>query len=224
MTSNGHVRESWGDVVAEYGVRETLVADRSEFQDLRIVDTDRFGRMLVLDGFVQTTERDEFAYHEMMTHPALLACGDPRRVLVIGGGDGGILREVLRHPSVERAVLVEIDASVIDLSRRYLPMICRDSFDDPRVEIILADGAEYLGDGDERFDAIIVDSPDPIGPAQTLFTEGFYRDAAGRLTDRGVMTRQTGSTYMQPDEQADCLRRARGAFRHPYLYVFTVPT
>jgi spermidine synthase len=217
-------REDWPGVRVQYSLADTLADSRTPFQNMQIVQTRHYGRMLLLDGMVQTTEKDEFVYHEMMSHVPLLAHPCPRSVLIIGGGDGGILREVLRHPTVERAVLVEIDRRVIDFSREYLPMICRDSFDDPRAEIVITDGAAFCRESDETFDVIIVDSSDPIGPATTLFTEEFYRALAGRLSNPGIMTRQAGSTFMQPEELTRQHELAAPAFEYASAYAFNVPT
>jgi spermidine synthase len=224
-TQQTWMQEAWPNgVVTRYEVTDALHDEQTPFQDMQIVDTEPYGRMLVLDGFVQTTERDEFIYHEMMAHVPLLAHPEPKNVLVIGGGDGGILREVLRHDAVQRAVMVEIDQRVIDFSRRMLPSICAEAFDDPRCQLVIDDGAEFVARTDQRFDVIIVDSPDPVGPAEVLFSETFYRNLARCLADGGVMVRQTGSTFMQPDELPQAVRLARPLFEHVSAYTFAVPT
>ena len=139
-----------------------------------IRDSPCFGRVLALDGVVQTTEADEFIYHEMMAHVPLLAHGQATEVLIIGGGDGGMLREVVRHPNVKRVVQVEIDQAVIEMSERFLPQHSRGAFQDPRVEIVIADGLQFVQETALRFDVIISDSTDPVGPGEALFTKGFY--------------------------------------------------
>lgn len=212
------------DLKTEYLVDEVLFEMATEFQSLRIVQSRRFGRMLLLDDVVQTTEKDEFAYHEMMTHVPMVVHPEPKNVLIIGGGDGGILREVLRHPSVKRAVMVEIDQAVIDLSKKYLPTISAGAFDDPRAEVVIADGAEYIQTASQKFDVVIVDSPDPIGPAKVLFTQAFYAGIRGLLADQGVMVRQTGSTIMQPDEQKEAYQVLSGIYPINRPYYFSVPT
>jgi len=173
---------------------------------------------------VQLTEADEFVYHEMMAHPALMAQPEPKRVLIIGGGDGGVLREVLRHPSVERAVLCEIDQSVIDLSRQHLDFIARGAFDDPRAEIVIADGTKFVAETDERFDAILVDSTDPIGPAVALFTREFYANCKRALTDGGVLIAQSGLPFLQGDELRDVQASFRALFADVAAYLMTTPT
>ena len=159
-----------------FEVSKVLFSEKTEFQDMVIFENPKFGRVLVLDGVIQTTEKDEFIYHEMMVHTPLLANGAAKRVLIIGGGDGGCLREALRHPGVEKVTMVEIDPTVVDLSREYLPMHSDGAFDDPRTDLVIADGLKYVAESAEKFDVIIVDSTDPIGPGEVLFTDAFYRD------------------------------------------------
>ncbi|MCS7002157.1 MAG: polyamine aminopropyltransferase, partial [Dehalococcoidia bacterium] len=206
--------------VQGYRIVRELVADRSAFQSIRIVDTELLGVTLVLDNCLQTSVNDEFAYHEMLVHPALAACGrPPKRVLIIGGGDGGTLRRVLEHPSVRRAVMVEIDQKVVELSRRYLPSVSGSAFDDPRAELIIGDGIAYLRDTAEQFDAIIIDSTDPVGPAAALFETPFYRDVARALRPGGMMATQTGSPLVMGAEMGTTNRRLKSVFPivRPYL-------
>jgi len=160
----------------------------------------------------------------MMTHVPLCSHPAPRRVLIIGGGDGGILREVLRHPDVEEAVMVEIDGRVIDFCRKYLPTISNGAFDDPRAAIVIDDGAKYVKGSHDPFDVCIVDSPDPIGPARVLFQKDFYGNIARLLTDQGIFVRQTGSTFVQPAEQKETLQILREIYPFNALYVYAVPT
>lgn len=201
-----------------------LASDKSAFQAIDIYDNPSFGRLLMLDGRVQTTERDEFIYHEMLVHVPLLLVPSPRRVLVIGGGDGGTLRRVLEHPSVEHAVMVEIDERVTQVCREWLPSIAGDAFEDARAQVLFVDGIAYVRDGTGQFDAIIIDSSDPVGPSEGLFTEAFYRDAARRLCPGGVVAAQAGSPYFQRGE----LQRAYAAMRAVFPVVRThtanVPT
>lgn len=205
-------------------VRRTLLARRTPFQTMQIVETDAYGRALVLDGVLQTTEGDEFIYHEMMTHVPLMVHPRPRRVLVIGGGDGGIAREALRHPSVEQVMLVEIDPQVIAACRRHLPTIGGGAFRDRRLRVIVEDGARYVRTTADRFDVAIVDSPDPVGPATVLFVTAFYRNVARILRRPGILVRQTGSTFLQPQEIGEAFRRLRRVFRVVTPYVAAIPT
>ena len=173
-------------------VRRTLYRGRSAFQQIQILDTYEYGRALILDGVVQTTEGDEHVYHEMLTHLPMLTHPNPKRVLIIGAGDGGILREVLKHP-VETVTLVEIDAAVIRLYKKYLRKICGECFEDARARVLVDDGAKFLKTTSETFDVILVDSPDPIGPGKVLFGRAFYEDAAARLTPQGIVARDRKS-------------------------------
>ncbi len=185
-----------------YKVSDVLHHSQSEFQEVDVVETVALGRMLLLDGMVMTSERDEFIYHEMIAHIPMLAHPNPKTVLVIGGGDGGTIREVLKHPAVERAVLCEIDGEVIEVCKKYLPSIAG-KLDDPRVEIEVRDGAAYIAEHPNTFDVILIDSTDPIGPGEKLFTEAFYRNTLAALTENGIMACQSESPVAVPQE---CLR------------------
>ncbi len=211
------------NVRQSFAIEQVLYQGRSDFQDVTVFKTKDFGRMLVLDGVVQTTERDEFVYHEMLTHLPLFAHGGVRRVLIIGGGDGGILEEVLKHP-VERVVMVEIDAKVIEVSREWLPTICGRAFEDPRAEVVVADGAEFVAETTERFDLIIVDSSDPIGPAEILFAVPFYENCRRCLNPGGAMVVQSGVPFLQGEEAANTYRRLAQVYPHAGFYVAPVPT
>ncbi|MBI4226970.1 MAG: polyamine aminopropyltransferase [Candidatus Omnitrophica bacterium] len=220
----------WFAETLHRGVRQTLAVRRpiatvtTDFQRMQILETEAYGRALVLDGVVQTTERDEHIYHEMMTHVPLFAHPAPRRVLIIGGGDGGIAREVLRHRTVEAVTMVEIDPGVIDACQRHLPRICGGAFDDPRLRVIVDDGAKFVRTTADRFDVAIVDSPDPIGPATVLFAMDFYRNLSRVLRRPGLMVRQAGSLFLQPDESVEAARRLRRAFAIVAPYVAAIPT
>jgi spermidine synthase len=205
-------------------VRE-LARVRSDYQDILIFESASHGRVLVLDGAVQITEADEFVYQEMLAHVPLLAHGEARRVLIIGAGDGGVLRRVLSHRTVERAVMVEIDGDVMRLVREHMPQIAGRAWEDPRAEVIVGDGLEYLTESpDSSFDVVIVDSTDPVGVGETLFTASFYADCARALGPRGIVVTQSGVPFMQGSElQAASLRRA-SAFPHVTAYVAAVPT
>ena len=166
------------------------------FQNVVIQDGAEFGRSLVLDDKTQSTEVDEFVYHEGLVHPAMIAHAAPESVFVAGGGEGATIREALRHDSVQRVVMVDIDAQVVELCREYLPNHHQGSFDDPRVELVIADAFSYLAATDERFDIIVIDVPDPLeaGPAYPLYTQEFYRMARSRLRDGGLLVTQAGPT------------------------------
>ncbi len=206
-----------------FEVRAVLCRSKTGFQDLLIFDTPAFGRVLVLDGIVQTTERDEFIYHEMLAHVPLLAHGHAARVLIVGGGDGGVLREVLRH-GVERVTMVEIDPTVIALSREHLPGLSAGAFDDPRANLVIADGARFVAGTDESFDVVIVDSTDPVGPGEALFGEAFYAACRRCLAPGGVLVTQNGVPFLQPDEVTLAYRRLTPLFADVHFYAVPVPT
>lgn len=206
-----------------FRIDRELFRGRSDFQDVLIFENETLGRVLALDGVVQVTERDEFVYHEMLTHLPLLAHGAAKNVLIIGGGDGGILREALRHP-IERAVMVEIDGMVIEQCRRHMPSVCGGAFEDPRTELIVGDGVKFMAETAKRFDLIVVDSTDPFGPAEALFGEAFFRDARERLTERGVLVTQNGVPFFQPREISETYARRRALFPLTGFYVAAIPT
>ncbi len=201
-----------------------LSATRSAYQEVAVLQTETYGRMLTLDDMVMTTEADEFVYHEMLVHPALVTCPRPRRVLIVGGGDGGAVREVLRHPGVERVVLAELDGEVVRVSREHLPRIAG-ALGDPRVEIRIGDGVAYLRQSaDASFDVILVDSPDPIGPAEGLFRTDFYAEAYRVLGLEGVLAAQSESPFLHGDLITAVQERLRGVFPRVGLYWAVIPT
>lgn len=204
-------------------ILEVVHEEQSEFQHIAIVDTVDFGRILVLDGVIQTTLRDEFIYHEMLAHVPLFTHRSPRRVLVVGGGDGGTVREALKHPDVEKVDLVEIDGRVIEVSRKYLPELSA-ALDDPRVTVHVEDGAKFIAQSPGEYDAILIDAPDPVGPAEAIFSDTFYADVRKALRPGGVMSAQTESPFMQGDLVAAIYRRIGIAFEAPRLYLAQVPT
>ena len=203
---------------------KVLYEEETGQQHLVIFENGLFGLMMALDGITQVTERDEFIYHEMMTHVPILAHGAAKRVLIIGGGDGGILREVIRHRSVEHVTMVEIDPAVTDFCKKQLPQISAGAFDDPRLNLVFADGAKFVEDTDESYDVVIVDSTDPIGPGEVLFREEFYRAARARLTPGGVIVTQNGVPFMQGDELQGTMERFRRLFKVASCYLATIPT
>jgi spermidine synthase len=205
-------------------ITRVLHESTTAFQDVMVFENPRFGRVLTLDGVVQTTEHDEFAYHEMMSHVPILAHGDVRCVAIIGGGDGGTLEEVLKHRRIERAVMVEIDGDVVEICRQFIPDIAGDAFDDPRAELIIDDGVKFIRETDEIFDVIIVDSTDPMGPSVPLFGSAFYRDCERRLSQDGIIVTQSGVTFMQEDEARETHARMKPIFADATLYLTQVPT
>lgn len=210
-----------------YGLRvsETLFSKQSEFQQVDVVTTKAYGRMLLLDGLVMTTERDEFVYHEMISHVPLLSMPrPPRRVLVIGGGDGGTVREVLKHPSVEEVVLCEIDPVVIEASKAYLPTIAAE-LDNPRCTIEVRDGVDYIQQQpDESFDVILIDSTDPIGPGVGLFNVAFYEQVKRVLAPDGIVTAQTESPFFEEEGLNKIYSNLREVFPVTTGYYGIIPT
>ncbi len=199
-----------------------LLAVKTRFQKMAIYETDSFGRVLLLDGLVQTTERDEFFYHEMLVHPALTAHPKPDDVLIIGGGDGGALREVLRH-RVKRATLVEIDEEVIAACRRFFPGLAS-SLDDPRASVKVADGNDFITGSADRFDVILVDSSDPVGPSAVLHQRRFFADLKARLKPGGIIAAQAGSPVFHLDHLKKKAAFLGELFRSSAYYLGPVPT
>ena len=221
--------DDWWEETLHDGFRVRLRVDKilhetkSAYQHLMLFENGALGRVLTLDGIVQTTERDEFIYHEMLSHVPVLAHGSARSVLIVGGGDGGMLRRVLMHPGIECVVVVEIDNSVIELCKRYLPSICGDAFEDPRTEVIVDDGARYVAECGRKFDVIIVDSPDPIGPAVGLFEHKFYSDCKSCLATGGVLVTQNGVPFFQGAELTSTLYHLRSLFTDATCFLAPVP-
>src|SRR4051794_23732737 len=219
---NETLYEAWGQ---RFRVKRELARVQSAFQDIVIFESETHGRVMVLDGVIQITEGDEFVYQEMLTHVPLLAHGEARSVLIIGAGDGGVLRRVLQHNGVQRAVMVEIDGEVIRPSKEFLPGIAGNAWNDPRAQVIVGDGIDYVKTAPaSAFDVIIVDSTDPIGVGEVLFTDDFYRNCARILTSHGLIVNQCGVPFMQADELRDTSARRRTFFPHVTAYVAAVPS
>lgn len=206
-------------------IQSKLIASKkSEFQEIEIFENPKFGKILVLDGIIQTTEADEFFYHEMFTHTPIIAHGNVKSVLIIGGGDGGILREVLKHKSVEKAVMIEIDGDVIDLCKTHMPKLNNGAFNDSRADVRVDDGINYVKTTSEKFDLIIVDSTDPTDVGEVLFTDEFYANAKNCLNDGGVLTTQSGVPFLQDDELKNIQSKLKKIFKDLTFYTVPVPT
>lgn len=203
----------------------TLFSGKSEFQQLDILETLEYGRMMLLDGLVMCTERDEFVYHDMIAHPALFTHPDPKQVLVIGGGDGGSIREIMKHQNVELATLCEIDGLVIEKAVELLPsMACEIDGSNPRVKLHVDDGLAYIREHQNEFDVILVDSTDPIGPAVGLFEEDFYRLVFGALKEDGIMVAQSESPFYHAEIQQNMYRNLRAVYPVVEMYQAFIPT
>ncbi|WP_078429671.1 polyamine aminopropyltransferase [Alkalihalobacterium alkalinitrilicum] len=204
-------------------IKRTLHTEQTDFQKLDMVETEEFGNMLVLDGMVMTTQKDEFVYHEMVAHVPLFTHPNPENVLVVGGGDGGVIREVLKHPSVKKATLVEIDGKVIEYSKQYLPEIAG-MLDDPRVEVKVDDGFMHIANSENEYDVIMVDSTEPVGPAVNLFTKGFYAGISKALKEEGVFVAQTDNPWFTPELITNVQRDVKEIFPITRLYIANIPT
>ncbi|WP_160034321.1 polyamine aminopropyltransferase [Paenibacillus sp. An7] len=204
-------------------IKETYVSEKTDFQDLAMVKTEEFGNMLLLDGMVMTTEKDEFVYHEMVAHPVLYTHPNPEQVLVVGGGDGGVIREVLKHPQVKKAVLVDIDGKVIEYSKKYLPSIAG-GLENPRVEVLVNDGFMHIHDHKNTYDVIMVDSTEPVGPAANLFTRGFYQGIYEALKEDGIFVAQTDNPWFKADLIQSVNKDVKEVFPIVRVYTANIPT
>ncbi len=219
-----HFEETLYDAIAQkFRIDKLYFESKTEHQHLKIFHNAALGRVMTLDGIVQTTEADEFIYHEMMAHVPIIAHGDARRVLIVGGGDGGMLREVIKHP-VESVAQVEIDAEVVEMAKTWLPNHSAGAYDDPRLELVIADGFAFVRDDTAHYDVIIVDSTDPIGPGEVLFSDDFYAHAHARLAPGGILVTQNGVPFFQPDELSTTHRRLGRHFSDATFYCAPVPT
>jgi len=224
------VSPMWPGQCMSLKIDEELFRGRSDFQDVYVFKNEAYGNVLVLDGVIQATERDEFANQEMISHLALCALNhEPKRVLVVGGGDGGVLREITRHGGIERIEIAEIDGMVIEMSKKFLPTMAL-GFSDPRVEVHVCDGIKYVGDAEEgTYDAIIVDSSDPIGPASVLFEEAFFRKMHRALKPGGVVCTQAECVWLHIDLIGDLAKMCAeifqgGSINYGYTTIPTYPS
>lgn len=218
---NETLAPSWGQ---RFEIEEVLFESKTDHQHLIIFQNKLFGRVVALDGIIQLTERDNFIYHEMMAHVPLFAHGAATRVLLIGGGDGGLLKEVLKHPSVEHVTMVEIDASVVEMCKSYLPMVSDGAFDDSRLDLVIDDGHAFVQSCTETFDVVITDSTDPVGPGEILFESSFYKGCKRCLTPEGILVTQNGVPFTQDDELKNTCRRLTPLFEDARFYTVPVPT
>jgi len=207
-----------------FRVDKVLHETRTGHQHLVLFEHPFFGKMLMLDGATQVTTRDEFIYHEMMTHVPLFAHGHAREVLIVGGGDCGIAEEVLKHNAVERLTQVEIDASVVEFSRRHFPEFTRPVLDNPRFDLIIDDGMRFVERTKRHFDVIIVDSTDPQGPGKVLFSQKFYAACRRAMRPGGILVTQNGVPIYQPRELTASIARFRRLFALGTCYIAAIPT
>jgi spermidine synthase len=207
-----------------YQVGRVIHEARTDHQHLILFEQPFFGKMLMLDGATQVTTKDEFVYHEMMTHVPILAHGNAKEILIVGGGDCGIAEEVLKHKSVRRLTQVEIDASVVEFARQHFPQFTKPVFGDARFELVIDDGMKYVAKTDRRFDVIIVDSTDPLGPGKVLFSQKFYAACRRCMSEGGVLVAQKGVPIFQSGELTAGIRMLRKLFADGSCYVAAIPT
>jgi spermidine synthase len=207
-----------------FNVDDVLYEDKTDHQHLIIFENSMYGRVLALDGIIQITQRDAFIYGEMLSHLPILAHGNVKKVLIIGGGDGKTLFEVLKHKNVEKATLVDIDDTVVNLSKKYMPDLSNGAFEDPRAEIIIADGSLFTKETDEKFDIIILDTTDPIGPGEALFTKEFYSNCKKALKEDGILVTQNGVPFCQDEELINSYNRLSKEFENVTFYTAPIPT
>lgn len=203
-------------------MRKKLYSGRSPYQKIKVFDTFHFGKILVLDGIFQTSEKDEFIYHEMLCHLPMFSCPNPKKILIIGGGDGGALEKVLKHP-VEKVWMVEVDKKIIEVSRKYLPSISKGAFKNKKVEIIIDDGLKFIKKYKNFFDVIILDLSDPWGPAKKLISVNFYKDVKRSLKKNGILSVQSGSITTQPKLVAIINKRLKRVFPSVQVHLACVP-
>ena len=215
-----YLTDDWGFFIRSARVIEKF---RSQYQDVEVHESAPFGKLFRLDGYFMTSEKDEFFYHENLVHMAALAHPQPRHALIVGGGDGGSAEELLKHRSIERVTLVEIDASVVDISRKYLTNVHRGSLDDPRVDLKIEDGFAFARSTHEQFDLIVLDLTDPGGPSTPLYTVDFYRACAARLLPGGALTLHIASPIAHPDRIRTGLSTLREAFAVVRPYLASIP-
>ncbi len=226
MASRQFIENLHGDSAYQgFAVEADLYSSESAYQRIEIVQTQRFGRVLILDGIVQTTERDEFMYHEMLVHVPMFACESPRAVLIIGGGDGGSLREVLKH-DIERVDMIEIDEQVVASCIEHMPIL-NDAgavYDDPRANLVVEDAFAYLRREQSRYDVIISDSTDPVGAGEILFSKEFYQLCEAALNQNGALSLQNGVVFLQPEEARGTMQALRKLGLRAKCYQVAVPT
>jgi spermidine synthase len=196
---------------------------RSPYQAVEVHDTVPFGKLFRLDGCFMTSEKDEFFYHENLVHMAALTHPAPERALIVGGGDGGSAEELLKYPTMKSVTLCEIDLAVVDISRKHLARVHRGALDDPRLDLRIGDGLEYVRDATELYDIVVLDLPDPVGPATALYTPEFYRSCAARLSPLGAMTLHIASPIAHAARIREVLTALRGAFPLVTPYLASIP-
>lgn len=211
----------WGQ---QMRIEKILHEETTDCQDLVIFENSRFGRVLALDGVIQTTYADAAIYAEMLVHVPFLAHGQVKKVLIIGGGDGSVLQEALRYKQLEKATVVEIDANVVSMTKKWMPAICGSAFEDTRAEVLIQDATQFVKAAQEQYDVIICDSTDPQGPGAVLFTEEFYGDCKKCLAPGGIFVNQNGVPFLQKEELTLTLQNRAPHFDQVTFYLVAMPT
>lgn len=227
ITEDGWFMEKndmWRGQAMSLKVKNILYHAKSEFQDILIFESETYKKVLVLDGVIQVTERDEFSYHEMMAHLPIFCHPSPSNVLVIGGGDGGVIRELLKHEQIKSITLCEIDRSVIEVTQKYIPSISNGSLNNKKVSIVMQDGMKFLEDHHDEFDIIITDSSDPVGPAKVLFEVDFYTKLERSLRSNGIIVSQGECIWLHGDLIGPLLNSCRNIFPSVGYAYTTIPT
>jgi spermidine synthase len=200
-----------------------LASVTSGFQSIEVWDTPELGRLMRIDGANMVSERDEFFYHEALIHPSAIAHDNPKRALIIGGGDGGAAEELAKHPSIEKIVLCELDGAVVELAREYFQSVHRNVFENEKLSLVIGDGLAYVRNATEQYDLIYLDLTDPIGPAEALYTQAFYRDCANALLPGGALTLHIGSPFSHPDRVRESVQNLRAVFANVVPYFVHIP-
>lgn len=213
----------WPGIALSLKIEKVLHSERSRYQEILVVKTKSHGRALMLDGAIQCTEKDEFSYHEMISYLPLCSHPKPKDVLIVGGGDGGVAREVAKHPDVERITLVDIDDRVIEVCKQYLPCMSL-GFNNPKVTISIGDGFEFLRNHQGEFDVIITDSSDPVGPAEHLFKQPYYELLRAKLKPNGIIASQAGTVWESMQQVQSTFRNCKSVFPVTTYAVTAVPT
>lgn len=217
MSRDEWFEEKHENMGLRFRLKDRLFSEQSDFQKVEVVDTHGHGKLLAHDGMIMVTEKDEFIYHDMITHVPMFTHPNPKNVLVIGGGDGGTVREVLKHSSVEKVTMVEIDGMVVEASKKFIPQTSG-QLNDPKVTLHIQDGVKFMKESTEVFDVIIVDSSEPIGPATPLFNVDFYKDVAARLFDNGIVVSQGESPYYDMKMQKVLVKILAEVFPKVHIY------
>ncbi|XP_077286787.1 spermidine Synthase isoform X1 [Arctopsyche grandis] len=217
------VSELWPGQAMSLEVEEVLHSERSEFQDIMVVKTKSHGRVLILDGIIQCSEKDEFAYQEMISFLPLCSHNNPKTVLIVGGGDGGVAREVAKHPLVEEIHQVEIDGRVVEVSKKFLPFMAK-GFESSKLKLHIGDGFEYMKNHKNKFDVIITDSSDPIGPAVNLFQEDYFKLMKQALKENGLVCSQGSTIWTDLTHVKETLNHCKRQFQTAAYAIASVPT